>query len=100
MLPIIPIVAAVTTAAILFSRKRKSVARSNSTTRLLNYIKSLRVRVDSEDRFDPDTIFPDGTPLLFEAMSKPELLDALLDYGANPNICDAKGTPALIYASN
>ncbi len=100
MLPIIPIVAAVTTAAILFRRKRKSVARINSTTQLLDYIKSFHVRVDSEGKFDPDTILPNGMPLLFEVMSQPQLLDTLLACGANPNICNAEGTPALIYASH
>ena len=100
MLPIIPIVVAVASAAALISRRHKSNEDQLGIDRLVRYAKSKGVPLDSEGKFNPDTLLPNGMPLLFEVMTDAdaELLSCLLEYGANPNICDAKGVPAIIYA--
>ncbi len=95
MLPLLPIGIALATATVLVKRKIGRNAQKSKQTRLLNYIKSLEIPVDSEGKFNPDSILGDGVPLLFKAMSEPELFTALLDYGANPDICNADGVRPL-----
>ncbi len=99
MLPLIPIIAAATSAAILIHRKFKRTEQKSNFKRLIEYVKSKNIPVSDEDNFNPDAMLPDGTPILFDVMSTRELFISLLDYGANPNICNTKGTPAIIYAS-
>ncbi len=101
MLPIIPIVVAVASAAALISRRHKSNEDQLGIDRLVRYVKSKGVPLDSDGKFNPDTLLPNGMPLLFEVMTEAdaELLSCLLEYGANPNIRNAWGVPAIIYAS-
>ena len=98
MLPLIPIGAAILSAAVLIKNKLKSNAKKASYSKLLDYVKTLYIPVDSDGNFNPDAQLPDGTPILFDIMFNTELFTALLDYGANPNICDANGVPAIVYA--
>ena len=98
MLPIIPIVAAVTSAAILIKRKISKNARNANREKLVRCALRLGIPVDSEGMFNPNAFGSTGKPLLFEVMPNKELLTSLLDYGANPDICNASGTPAIIYA--
>ncbi|MBQ9395032.1 MAG: ankyrin repeat domain-containing protein [Proteobacteria bacterium] len=100
MLPIIPIVVAVASAAALIHRKYKRDEKQYGFDRLVRYVKSKEIPLDSDGKFNPDTLLPNGKPLLFDVMEDAELLSCLLEYGANPNICDAKGVPAIIYASS
>ena len=58
----------------------------------------MNIPVDDNGNFNPDALLPDGKPILFDVMFKTELFTALLDFGANPNICNTNGTPAIIYA--
>ena len=99
MLPLLPIGIALATATVLIKRKIGRNAQKSKQTRLLNFIKSLEIPVDGEGKFNPDSILGDGAPLLFKAMSDPELFTALLEHGANPDICNADGVPAIIKAS-
>ena len=98
MLPLIPIGAAILSAAVLIKNKLKSNAKKASHSKLIDYVKSLNIPVDSDGKFNPDALLPDGKPILFDVMFKTELFTALLDFGANPNICNTNGTPAIIYA--
>ena len=98
MLPLIPIGAAILSAAVLIKNKLKSNAKKASHSKLIDYVKSLNIPVDSDGKFNPDALLPDGKPILFDVMFNTELFTALLDYGANPNICNADGIPAIIYA--
>ncbi|MBQ9396546.1 MAG: hypothetical protein IJU23_13660 [Proteobacteria bacterium] len=99
MLPIIPIVAAVTSAAILIKRKISKNARNANREKLVRCALRLGIPVDSEGMFNTNAFGSTGKPLLFEVMPNKELLTSLLDYGANPDICNASGTPAIIYAT-
>ena len=98
MLPVIPVVVAVASAAVLVKRKLARSANKNRFAELLAYANSLDVPVDSDGHFDPNAKRADGLPLLYDFMSRPDLLGALIEYGANPNIRDSDGTPAIIYA--
>ena len=99
MLPLLPIGIALATATVLIKRKIGRNAQKSKQSRLLNYIKILEIPVDGEGKFNPDSILGDGVPLLFDVMPDPEMFTALLDYGANPDICNADGVPAIIKAS-
>ena len=98
MLPLIPIGAAILSAAVLIKNKLKSNAKKASHSKLIDYVKSLNIPVDDNGNFNPDALLPDGKPILFDVMFNTELFTALLDLGANPNICNADGIPAIIYA--
>ena len=98
MLPVIPVVVAVTTAAVLVKRKLTRLANKHKFAELLAYANSSDVPIDSDGHFDPNAKRADGLPLLYGLMSSPDLLGALIEYGANPNIRDADETPAIIYA--
>ncbi len=99
MLPLIPIIAIASSAAVLIHRKLKRNAREHSHEHLIQFVQKNHIPVDDEGNFNPDTILSDGLPLLFSWFSDSELLVSLLEYGANPNICDTSGTPAIVYAA-
>ncbi|MBQ9396545.1 MAG: ankyrin repeat domain-containing protein [Proteobacteria bacterium] len=98
MLPLIPIIVAVTSAAVLVKRKIVKSASDAKRERLLKYTRQLDIPIDAEDQFNPNTLLSNGMPLLFDVMSDRELFTGLLEFGANPDICNASGTPAIIYA--
>ena len=101
MFPIIPIAVAVTMATILIRSKVKNKSKNASLVKLVDYVMSKGIQVDADGNFNPDTLLDDGTPILFDiALYRQDLLIALLEYGANPNICDAKGVPAISFASS
>ena len=100
MLPLIPIAAAVTSAAVLIRRKIQNNIRKSKHNALIAYAKSQKIPTDSEGNFNPDALLPNGIPLLFTVIYSPELLTSLLEYGANPNICNAEGVPAIVYATS
>ncbi|MBQ9395563.1 MAG: ankyrin repeat domain-containing protein [Proteobacteria bacterium] len=99
MLPVIPIVVAVASAAVLIKRKRRRDAQKSNYEKLVRYVRTFEVPVDSDGNFNPDAILSNGNPLMFEFMVKDELIVSLLEYGANPNICNSHGVPALVYAA-
>ena len=98
MLPLIPIAAAVTSAAVLIRRRILKAEKQSNFSSLVRFIKDRKIPVSDNDRFNPDYMLADGKPLLFDTFLQPELLTSLLDYGANPNICSTTGVPAIIYA--
>ncbi len=97
MLPIIPIIAAVASASILIKRNIKGIGKKVNFSELTDYIKSKHIPVDINGNFDPNTVLG-ATPLLFLVITKPQLLESLLEYGANPNVYTNQGIPALNYA--
>ncbi len=99
MLPLIPIIVAVTSAAVLVKRKIVKSASDAKRERLLKYTRQLDIPIDAEGQFNPNTLLSNGMPLLFDVMSDRELFTGLLEFGANPDICNADSTPAIIYAA-
>ncbi len=98
MLPLLPIGVALATATALVKNVLDKNARNSNYAKLLNCVKELGVSVDNDGKFNPNAILPDGQPLLFNVMFERELLASLLECGANPDLCNADGTPALILA--
>lgn len=98
MLPLIPIAAAVTSAAVLVRRNLKKAVLQKRLHDLSQIIQCNNIPVDDDGSFDPDTL-TNGTPLLFKTIRQIDLLKSLLEYGANPDIYDSKGTPAIVYAT-
>ncbi len=98
LLPIIPIIAAAASATLFVRHKLKNHAKNANFAKLLDFVKLWHIPVDEEGNFNPDALLESGYPLLFGLFSKPELLPPLLEYGANPNICNAHRIPAIIYA--
>ena len=97
MLPIIPIVAAVASVAYLVRRRLN--AKNVEHARLIRYVKAQNVYVDDNGKFNPDAVMSDGVPLLYSAMYDVKVLTNLLEYGANPNVCNSAGIPAIVFAS-
>ncbi len=94
MLPIIPVVVAVATSAYLWHRRSH---RKNNNKKLINFVKSWQIPVHLDGSFDLNATYK-GQPLLILAMHDPQLLNSLLEEGANPNVCDVSGEPAIISA--
>ncbi|MBQ9394852.1 MAG: hypothetical protein IJU23_04975 [Proteobacteria bacterium] len=61
------------------------------------FVKSWQIPVHLDGSFDPNATYK-GQPLLILAMHDPQLLNSLLEEGANPNVCDVSGEPAIISA--
>ncbi|MBQ9396316.1 MAG: hypothetical protein IJU23_12495, partial [Proteobacteria bacterium] len=98
MLPLLPIGVALAAATALVKNILDKSDRKSHHTILLGRVRSLDIPVDLDGKFNPNTILPDGQPLLFNVLSEPVLLRSLLDCGANPNVCNAAGVPAIIGA--
>lgn len=101
MLPLIPaVVVAAASAVILIRKKIKTSARDALHNELLKFLFSRKVPVDADGKFDPNTIV-NGVPLIFSLIDMHEIqcLECLLEYGANPDICNAQGIPAVVYAA-
>lgn len=96
MLPVIPVVVAAASAAVLIRRKFKKNSEKKNLQRLIHYVSDNNISINEEGHFNPDVLLKDGTPLLFSVMHDHELFSSLLDCGANPNICNADGMPAII----
>ena len=74
MLPVIPIVVAVASAAVLAKRKLKRNAKKSNYEKLVRDVRIFKVPVDSDGNFNPDTILSNGNPLMFEFMVNDALL--------------------------
>ena len=98
MLPLIPIIAIASSAVVLIRRKLQRDTRKEKLDSLIDFAKKHDIPLDINGSFNPDTILSDGFPILFHFFLNTELLVSLLEYGANPNICNAVGTPAIVYA--
>ncbi len=101
MLPLIPaVVVAAASAVILIRKKIKESARDALHSELLKFLFGRKVPVDADGNFDPNTIV-NGVPLIFSLIDMHEIqcLEYLLEYGANPDICNAQGIPAVVYAA-
>ncbi len=97
MLPLIPIIAGAVSATILIRRELNKKAKREQHQTLVEYVKFKKIPVNRNGYFNPNSRI-NGKPLLFSLMSDIPLMIALLEYGANPDICSADGIPAMIHA--
>ena len=56
------------------------------------------VKLLLQHKADPNGTDPDGLPVILSAMNQPEIVKALLEAGANPNVDDGNGRYPLIMA--
>ena len=100
LIPIIPIVAASTAAYILVKKGLKANETKTRNRILQRVLRDRNIPIDNAGNYNPNLILFGGEPLLFEFITlAPDLLETVMSDGANPNIRNAEGVPAVVFAT-
>lgn len=101
MLPLIPIIAIGTAAAIGVRKLVKSQKSASSELNLQKWLKSIGCTDEQIEHFNPDMRDPHDYPILIRAILdyQNDIVEQLLNAGANPNVHDINHVPAICFAA-